>query len=60
MKPSIDTRLETSLNLESAHVCFEKGGLLFLVGLEHKVWRVFGKVPDILDVEISTSVTSSR
>ncbi|MEX3686864.1 FAD-dependent oxidoreductase [Paraburkholderia sp. BR14263] len=47
--PLADTGLETSLDLDSAHVCFLKDGLVFLLGLEGKLWRVFGNVPDILD-----------
>lgn len=44
-----DIELDTPLDRESAHVCFVKGGLVFLLGLEGWVWRVFGNLPDLLD-----------
>jgi 2-polyprenyl-6-methoxyphenol hydroxylase-like FAD-dependent oxidoreductase len=47
--PLFDLRLGDPLDPESAHVCFVKGGLVFLLGIRPGLWRVFGNVPDLLE-----------
>ena len=47
--PLYDLQLNDPLDLESAHVSFVKGGLLFLLGLKPGFWRVFADVPNPLD-----------
>jgi 2-polyprenyl-6-methoxyphenol hydroxylase-like FAD-dependent oxidoreductase len=47
--PLFDIQMNDPLDLESAHVSFVKGGLVFLLGLRRGYWRVFADVPDPLD-----------
>jgi len=47
--PLFDVHLNDPLDLESAHVSFVPGGLVFLLGLKPGLWRVFADVPDALE-----------
>jgi 2-polyprenyl-6-methoxyphenol hydroxylase-like FAD-dependent oxidoreductase len=47
--PLYDVALDCPLDLETAHVSFVKGGLVFLLCIREKLWRVFGNVPNLLE-----------
>jgi 2-polyprenyl-6-methoxyphenol hydroxylase-like FAD-dependent oxidoreductase len=47
--PLYDIQLNDPLDLETAHVSLVKHGLVFLLGLEPSLWRVFADVPNPLD-----------
>jgi 2-polyprenyl-6-methoxyphenol hydroxylase-like FAD-dependent oxidoreductase len=46
--PLFDVQLDDPLDLESAHVSFVDGGLVFLLGIRRGLWRVFSDVPEPL------------
>src|SRR5215831_126976 len=46
--PLYDLELDDPLDLDSAHVSFVPGGMVFLLCLHPGQWRVFGNVPDLL------------
>lgn len=47
--PLQDIHLNDPLDLQSAHVSFVKGGMVFLLGIRPGLWRVFADVPEPLD-----------
>ncbi|TCV97380.1 2-polyprenyl-6-methoxyphenol hydroxylase-like FAD-dependent oxidoreductase [Luteibacter rhizovicinus] len=47
--PLFDIEMETSLALDRAHVCFLPEGLIFMLALDARVWRVIASFPNPLD-----------
>jgi 2-polyprenyl-6-methoxyphenol hydroxylase-like FAD-dependent oxidoreductase len=47
--PLYDVQLDDPLDIDKAHVCFVKGGLVFLLAIRPGLWRVFGDVVEPLE-----------
>ena len=46
--PLCDLELDDPLDLESAHVSFVKGGMVFMLCIRPGLWRVFGNIDGLL------------